>query len=106
MSEITMQEVGAGTEAQIIISMEALGEYNLTNLDWECVFEGASQYVVAKSDAVLLDDGTYECLVDTSTTGTGKGEIKAWLKVYGIPTINNRTRTEVTPPMAINLKVI
>lgn len=92
------------------ISMDPLtgadGEtkYGLTDLTWNAYFEGAKQYVVKKTDAVEQADGTYLCLVDTSETG--RGEIKAWLEVTDIPSINGVSRKEVTPPVSINLKVV
>lgn len=106
-NEVTMQEVGVGTEVQAVIEMEAIGDKNLGNLNWQCTFEGTNQFVVQKSEAYKLNDNSYECLVKTlPPDGTGKGEIKAWLTVYNIPTIHNGDRIEVTPPMAINLKVV
>lgn len=106
-NEVTMQEVGVGTEVQVVINMEAIGEKDLRHFNWQCTFEGTNQFVVQKSDAYDLEDGSFECLVKTIPhDGTGKGEIKAWLTVYDIPTIHNGNRVEVTPPMAINLKVV
>lgn len=108
--ETTKQTVGKGTEAQIVISMQPLvGEdgtdYSLSDLDWICTFEGVSQYNVHKGDAIQLSNDSYECLVDTNATGVS-ANIKAWLTVTNIPTINGRTRKEVTPPMLTNLEVI
>lgn len=105
--EVTIQEVGVGTEVQVVIGMEAIGGKDLRDFNWQCTFEGTNQFVVQKSDAYDLENGSYECLVKTlPPDGTGKGEIKAWLTVYNIPTIHNGDRVEVTPPIAINLKVV
>lgn len=108
--ETVKQTVGKGTEAQIVISMQPLvgedgSDYSLSDLDWECTFEGTAQYKVLKTDAVMLSNDSYECIVDTGVTGVS-ANIKAWLTVKNIPTVNGRTRKEVTPPMLTNLEVI
>lgn len=112
--ETTIQEVGAGTEVQIVITMEPLkgeGEtsYSLsdTKLEWSCYFEASKLYKVMKKEAVEIDDNSYKCICKTDATeGTGKGRVKAWLDVTGIPSINKTTRREVTVPIDIKLEVL
>lgn len=117
--ETTIQEVGAGTEVQIVITMEPLkGEegnltdeegnsYSLSRLEWSCYFEASKLYKVMKKEAVEIDDNSYKCICKTDATdGTGKGSVKAWLDVTGIPSINRTTRREVTVPIDIKLEVV
>lgn len=111
MADTTIEEVGLGTQAQVEISMQPLtgtdgNDYSLSELTWNAYFEGASQYKVMSTDTNLLwqDADTCLCLVDTSKTG--RGEIKAWLEVTDIPSINGTVRKEVTPPVTINLKAV
>lgn len=112
--ETTIQKVGAGTEVQIVITMEPLtGEgapsYSLSDdgIDWSCYFEASKLYKVTKVEASKIDDNKYECICKTEATeGTGKGMVKAWLDVSGIPSINKTTRREVTVPIDINLEVV
>lgn len=109
--EVVKQIVGEGTEVQVTISMEPLTDLNgeeltLSDLDWSCSFEGnRGKFDVLKTDAFLIDDNSYECVVDTSATGKTT-DMKAVLTITNIPTINNRTRKEVTPPISLNLEVV
>jgi hypothetical protein len=109
--EIVKQTVGEGTEVQVTISMEPLTnldgeELSLSDLDWSCSFEGnKDKFDVLKADAFLIDDNSYECIVDTSVTGK-TADMKAVLTITNIPTINNKTRKEVTPPISLNLEVV
>lgn len=110
MAETVKQTVGEGTEAQIVITMLPLSgggtSMSLSQLDWSCSFEGnKGKFIVAKDNATMINENSYECIVDTSVTGKSS-DIKAVLTVEGIPTTNNNYRREVTPAISTNLEVV
>lgn len=109
--ETTKIQVGEGTQAQLIIgivplqSLDPSVTYDLDDLDWEVTFIGKGEYTIVKEEATSLNDGTYECLVDTGATGKAS-ELMAVLKVKNIPTTSGGTRIEVTPKLPTGIEVI
>lgn len=106
MADTEKQQVGVGTTAQIILSMEAIGGETLATLDWTIEFQGdGGSHTIAKAEAIAQDDGSYLCLVDTSQTGKAE-ELTARLKVMDIPVNGDITRDEVSPLLNTNLQVV
>lgn len=111
MAEVVKQTVGEGTEVQVVVSMEPLTSINgetlsLQDLDWYCSFEGnKGKFEVLKAEAESIDADSYECIVDTNITGKSS-DIKAVITITNIPTIGNKVRREVTPPISLNLEVV
>lgn len=111
--EITKIQVGEGTQVQVDLYLPTIEGATLETLNWSCVFEGnKGQHVIIKdtnsqngTDYNMKDANTYELLVDTSKTGKSSN-LKAWLIVSDIPSFNNKTRQEVTPPMDTNIEVL
>lgn len=64
--------IPSGTKQSFSITMEPIGEYRLSNIEWRVeYFASMGSVVIAKSDAVKDSDDRYFVTVDTSDIGVG-----------------------------------
>lgn len=61
-----------GEIPKLAIKMQPIGNYNLSNIDWEVEFYVSIRHVVIpKSECEKIDNDTYSARVDTSMLSTG-----------------------------------
>lgn len=72
--------IPAGTKQPFSITMDPIGEYRLSNIDWRVeYFASMGSVIIAKSDAIKDEDSDDRYIVTVDTSDIGVGALNAIL---------------------------
>lgn len=66
-----MQEIIKGSVERFTLTMPQINDSTLQNSEWRIIIHSRKDLIIEKSEAIHIDDDTYDFIVDTSLISIG-----------------------------------